>query len=65
MSWSSWMEYSLEKPSGLGGEFICEKDIILEQFGNLKQFISFAEDSLLISIERKKDKKELEKLLLD
>ncbi|HEY4493199.1 MAG TPA: transposase [Candidatus Paceibacterota bacterium] len=56
---SSWEEYV----SGKAG--LCEKSIILEQFGSLKEYEKFALGSLELSLERKKEEKELASLLLE
>jgi len=53
---SSWEEYL--NPSICG---FCEKDIVLGQFNNLSEYQEFAESSL----ENIKERKELEKLLLE
>ncbi|MCK5060208.1 MAG: transposase [Candidatus Pacebacteria bacterium] len=59
---SSWDEYT---KAGFQGESICEKDIILEQFGSRDEYSEFARDSLPQMLERKKEEKEMQKLLID
>lgn len=56
VSKSSWDEYINNLQSGF-----CEKDIILGQFNNPKEYKEFAENSLIDIRERK----EMEKLLLE
>ncbi len=53
---SSWNEYL-----GLNNENFCQKDVILNQFDTIKSYKKFAEESL----GRIKERKEIEKLLLD
>lgn len=54
VSKSSWEEYT-------GGKVgICEKDIILGQFKNIKDYKEFAEDALNLILEKKDMKKEAE-----
>jgi REP element-mobilizing transposase RayT len=55
---SSWGEYSQNTKGEMD---FCEKDIILNQFSSQEEYKSFAEESLKSIRERK----ELEKLLLD
>ena len=56
---SSWEEYT----NGIRN--ICNTDIILKQFHNLKEYKSFALDALPRMLKRKKDEKELASLLLE
>ncbi|MDO8522890.1 MAG: transposase [bacterium] len=60
---SSWEEY-LEK-ANKSKKGICKKDIILDQFKNLKEYKDFAENSLKDILERKDLRKEMENLLLE
>ncbi len=53
---SSWEEYL-----GLNQEKFCQKDIILSQFDTVESYKKFAEESL----EKIKERKELEKFLLE
>ena len=57
---SSWGEYMGEKQAA-----ICSKDIVLNQFKNNKEYEEFALSSLIDIQERKKQEKDLEKLLLE
>jgi len=61
-SWSSWGEYtgdiSAEKS-------ICEKDIILDQFKNVTMYERFVDDVVANVIERRKNEKELDQLLIE
>lgn len=50
---SSWDEYVKGEKGGW-----CEKDIILGQFNNTKEYEEFAKNSLVEIIERKKEEKE-------
>jgi len=54
--WSSYKDF-LE----LGNNSLCEKDIILKRYNNIKEFEKFVESSFEII----KNKKELEEMLLD
>jgi len=54
LSKSSWEEYI-----GKNGDNICNKDIILAQFKNSKEYEKFASDSLKDILERKELDKEL------
>src|SRR3989344_2204705 len=56
---SSWKEYVNDFDG------VCSKEIILDQFNNVSEYVSFAESSLRDIVERKKLKKELENLLLE
>lgn len=60
LSASSWDEY-VDKTD----TFLCKKDIILKQFGDVEEFKEFAQNSLKDIIERKERSKELQKLLLE
>ncbi|MEK7535392.1 MAG: transposase [Patescibacteria group bacterium] len=56
---SSWGEY-------VGGKVgLCEKSIILEQFNSPKEYEKFALGSLELSLERKKEEKDLAALLIE
>ncbi|HEY4511704.1 MAG TPA: transposase [Candidatus Paceibacterota bacterium] len=57
---SSWDEYR-----GIEKMGICNKDIILNQFKNSKEYEQFALSSLIDIQERKKDQRELQDLLID
>ncbi len=59
-SQSSWGEYMRESKSNF-----CSKNIILEQFKNIKEYQRFAESSLENILERRVDLKEMEKYLLE
>lgn len=59
-SQSSWDEYV-----GKVQEGICKRDVILDQFRNLKEYIEFAEEALKNILERKNLAKELEDMLFD
>jgi REP element-mobilizing transposase RayT len=57
---SSWAEYALND-----NKLCTHKNIILDQFSNRKEYISFAESSLNDILERKKLFKEIESLLIE
>lgn len=57
---SSWDEYM-----GTNKNDICKKDIILDQFKTNKEYKDFAESSLIDILERKKQSRELNDLLLE
>ncbi len=57
---SSWEEYIDENIKG-----ICDKKIILEQFGSIEEYKVFALDSLESIVQRKSDIKDIDKLLLE
>lgn len=57
---SSWEEYISERVRG-----ICEKEIILGQFGNIDEYKEFALSSLESIIKRKQDMKGIEDLLFE
>ena len=57
---SSFKEY-IEK----AGKSFCNKDIVLEQFSDLKEYGYFCESVLPNIIIRKKEEKELKYLLLE
>lgn len=57
---SSWDEYR-----GKSKENFCCKDIILQQFENSNEYMCFAKDVLGDILERKKEKKEIESLLIE
>jgi len=50
---SSWIEYMKPKTS------FCKTDIILSQFETVKSYKKFAEDSLLLMLEKRSDYKDL------
>ena len=56
---SSWDEYV----NGVKG--ICRKEIILDQFKDIKEYKKYAMDTLPTLLERKKEEKELLELLLE
>ena len=60
---SSWREYLGENKS-INKDF-CNKDIILGQFKNKKEYKEFAESSLKSILERKADLKDMAKILLE
>ena len=57
---SSWKEYMNKKVKG-----ICEKEIVLGQFGNSSEYEKFALSSLESIIKKKEELKDLDELLLD
>lgn len=57
---SSWGEYT---ENGIRG--ICEKEIILEQFGGADEYKEFALSSLESIIQRKEELKDLDRFLLE
>jgi len=59
---SSWEEYI---SAGRGRKGFCKKEIILNQFRGRAEYKKFALSTLPEIIERKKQEKELEKLLID
>lgn len=59
-SQSSWGEYA-----GKSKTNFCNKDIVLQQFKNLKDYQIFAEGSLQDILERKADLREIESYLLE
>jgi putative transposase len=59
-SMSSWGEYTDEKVKG-----ICEKEIILEQFGNISEYKKFALSSLESIIKRKEELNGIKDFLLE
>lgn len=62
-SLSSWGEYTDKRIKGIKG--ICEKEIILGQFKNSREYEHFALDSLESIIKRKEELKDFDKLLLE
>lgn len=65
---SSWAEYVENGKGNMKkdvNEGICEKDIILGQFKNKREYKKFALESLESIRERKKDLKDIEKFLLE
>lgn len=61
-SLSSWGEYSGERK---GGDGICKKDVVLDQFSSTREYVAFALSSLETIIEKKEDMRELDRLLLE
>ena len=61
MSKSSWKEYLGTK----GGDFCSAKEIVLGQFKSSKEYSDFAENSLTGILERRKNSKETEELLIE
>ena len=59
---SSWDEYIEENENASS---ICEKMIILEQFGGKGEYAKFAETTLEDILERRSDLKDVEKMLLE
>ena len=59
-SMSSWGEYTNKEVQG-----VCEKKIILEQFGNVDEYKEFALSSLESIIKRKEELKDLDRFLLE
>lgn len=57
---SSWNEYTNKVKNNF-----CKNNIILEQFNNLNEYETFAEDSLKDILKRKENEKELGDLLLE
>lgn len=57
---SSWGEYTDKSVKG-----ICEKEIILGQFGNMDEYKKFALSSLESIIQRKEELKDFDKFLLE
>ncbi|MEA1929312.1 MAG: transposase [Patescibacteria group bacterium] len=58
---SSWEEYvnpNFSKP-------LCEKNIVLSQFSDTKEYTDFANSALTHTLDRKKQEKELRALLID
>jgi REP element-mobilizing transposase RayT len=60
LSMSSWEEYL-----GVKKESFCHKEIILDQFKDIKFYKNFAEDSIRETAKRRMEDKELEKILLE
>lgn len=60
LSKSSWEEYI-----GIGQESFCEKEIVLSQFKNKKEYKNFAESSLSEILIKKENEKEIQNLLLE
>lgn len=59
-SMSSWGEYTDKKIKG-----ICEKEIILGQFGSISEYKKFALSSLESTLKRKEELKDFDKFLLE
>ncbi len=57
---SSFKEYS-----GETAKSFCVKDIVLEQFNNIKEYKHFCEETLPTILERKEEEKELKHMMLD
>lgn len=57
---SSWGEYM-----GEGIKGICEKEIVLDQFSNTKEYEEFALSSLESILEQKEELRDMEELLLE
>ena len=57
---SSWGEYV-----GDGNNSFCKKDVILDQFDNIKEYKKFAEGLLIDIKKQREEEKEIEKLLLE
>lgn len=67
---SSWGEYMKEVGDSVGVESsghqgFCNKDIILGQFDSVRKYKKFAEESLEGILERRKEDKNLDELLLE
>ena len=64
-----WMENlpisSFDEYIGKTEKIFCVKNIVLEQFSNSKEYRNFCESVLLDILERKKNEKELENMLLE
>lgn len=56
---SSWSEYAN------GAEGLCHTKFVLDQFRNKKEYIDFANDSLILMLETKEGKNELASLLIE
>ncbi|HEC30412.1 MAG TPA: hypothetical protein ENI66_00135 [Candidatus Yonathbacteria bacterium] len=61
-SWSSWGEYTGGLPKEKN---ICEKNIILEQFENVKIYERFVNDVVNNVVERRQKEKEIDYLLIE
>lgn len=59
-SLSSWKEYTDE-----GVKRICEKDIVLEQFGNIDEYKEFALSSLESIKQKKEELKDFDRFMLE
>ena len=64
---SSWDEYTQSKAlfKKNTAPFFCKKDIILQQFNSLADYKKYADETLPLLIDRKREEKELEKVLLE
>ena len=62
---SSWDEYTTDGNETKKDKNFCAKDIILGQFKNKKEYLSFAEDALGIMLARKENEKEISDLMLE
>jgi hypothetical protein len=58
---TSWWEYIDDKKD----KGFCDKDIILDQFENRREYQKYAEETLLDILEKKKEDRDLENLLLE
>ncbi len=56
---------SFDEYTGKRGKAMCNSGVILEQFRNKKEYTQFAKESLQTILQKKKDLKELELLLLE
>jgi len=57
---SSMGEYENYKPDN-----ICKKDIVLKQFKNSKDYVQFCKETIGDIVEKRKEDKEFEKLMID
>jgi len=57
---SSWTEYIEKTKRG-----ICKKDIILKQFKNIEEYRKYAEDSLILMLEKKESDRQMKYLAID
>lgn len=57
---SSWQEYFTNQKYGL-----CSKSVILEQFKHTRDYIKFAEEELKDIVEKKKEDRTLDELLIE
>ncbi len=61
-SWSSWGEYTGDLPKERS---ICEKNIILDQFENVKIYERFVNDVVKNVVKKRKEEKEIDYLLIE
>lgn len=59
------LKSSLEEYKEGNFNIFCKKDIILDQFKNKKEYLDFMEDSLLFTLENRKEDKDIKNLLLE